>query len=493
MIAIGSQLCSQPFSRKRKENEVPKIVMLGAGSGFTPNLARDLMLIPGLDGGELVLVDIDAKRLDIMTRLIKTLAGWMRDNHNVRWNVSGATDRKKALPGAQYIINSIEVSGLQCVRHDNDIPLKYGIDQCIGDTIGPGGIFKALRTVPAWLAILADIEALCPGALVMNYTNPMSIMTLAAARSTSAQVVGLCHSVQGTTKEMAEVAQVPYEEMVYRCAGVNHLAWLTELTHKGKDLYPKIFKRAREESEVYEKNPVRFDMMFHFGAFITESSGHLSEYLPYYRKRADLLKTYCREGYRGGSSFYADNWPQWRKDADKRREEFAKDITKMDLKRGHEYASMIIEAHLFNRPCVIYGSVLNEGLISNLPADGVVEVATLVNNTGFNPCKFGALPPQMAAVCAWHMPVYDLVVRGLMNQDREAIYHAMQLDPLATAACCPAELRAMTDEMALAEKDYIPKFMSKGVKLGAAAVRKTAAKSAGRTGRTTKDKGPFQA
>ncbi len=470
---------------------MPKIVMLGAGSGFTPNLMRDLMQIPGLDGGDIALVDIDANRLKIMTGLIQSLAGWMRENKGVKWSVAGYTDRRKALAGADYVINSIEVSGLPCVRSDNDIPLKYGIDQCIGDTIGPGGIFKALRTVPAWLEILADIEELCPQALVMNYTNPMSIMTLAAARSTSAQVVGLCHSVQGTTHEMADAAQVPYEEMTYRCAGINHLAWLTELRHKGRDLYPKIFKRAREEQDLYEKNPVRFDMMFHFGAFITESSGHLSEYLPYYRKRPDLIKTYCRDGYRGGSSFYADNWPQWRKNADKKRAEFAKDITKMDLKRGYEYASTIIEAHLFNRPAVIYGNVLNRGLITNLPQDGVVEVATLVNHNGYNPCHFGALPPQMAAVCAWHMPVYDLTVRGIMNQDREAIYHAMQLDPLASAVCCPSEIRAMTDEMALAEKSYIPKFMTKGVK--AAARKTTAAQPAPRKSNATKDKGPFQA
>lgn len=470
-----------------------KIVMMGAGSGFTPNLMRDLMQIPDLDGGDVVLVDIDAKRLTIMTKLIQTLAAHMKTTRGVKWNVSGTTDRKKALPGASYVINSIEVSGIPCVRHDNDIPLKYGIDQCIGDTIGPGGIFKALRTVPAWLGILADIEKLCPGALVMNYTNPMSIMTLAAVRSTSAQVVGLCHSVQGTTKEMAKVAQIPYEEMAYRCAGINHLAWLTELTHKGRDLYPKIFKRAKTEKEVFEENPVRFDMMFHFGAFITESSGHLSEYLPYYRKRPDLIKTYCRDGYRGGSSFYADNWPQWRVNADKRRAELAKDITKMDLNRGHEYASTIIEAHLFNRTSVIYGSVLNKGLIENLPQDGVVEVATMVNNSGFNPCKFGALPPQMAAVCAMHMPVYDLVVRGLMNQDREAVYHAMQLDPLASAVCCPAELRAMTDEMALAEKKYIPAFMTKGVTAPKGGAGKRSAIGAARLNRQTKDKGPFQA
>jgi len=233
---------------------------------------------------------------------------------------------------------------------------------------------------------------------------------------------------------------------------------------------------------------VRYEMMFHFGAFITESSGHLSEYLPYFRKRKDLLKKYCRDGYRGGSSFYANCWPDWRKASDKRRRELAKDPSKFELKRGHEYASDIMEAHFFDRPRVIYGSVLNESLIPNLPADGVVEVATLVDNTGYNPCRFGPLPPQMAAVCASHMPVYDLAVRAIMEKDREAFYHAMLLDPLSAAVCSPAEIKEMTDQMALAESRFIPPFMTKGLKRTRSAGRKTAARKRTRT----KDTSPFK-
>ena len=466
---------------------MPKFTMLGAGSGFTAGLMRDLMLIPGFDGGEIALVDIDKKRLDITVGLIAALADRVNAEQNAKWTVVGAVNRKKVLKGTDYVINCIEVSGVKNVQYDNDIPAKYGVDQCIGDTIGPGGIFKALRTVPSWLGILADIEELCPRALVMNYTNPMSIMTLAAVRSTSAQVVGLCHSVQGTSHQMANIAKVPYEELAYKCGGINHLAWLTELKHKGRDLYPRIFKRARTEEDVYERDPVRFEMMFAFGAFITESSGHLSEYLPYFRKRGDLLKLYCREGYRGGSRFYATEWPKWRKASDKRRMEMAKNPDSFELKRGHEYASDIIEAHAFNQPKVIYGSVLNQGLIPNLPSDGVVEVATLVNNTGYKPCRFGPLPPQMAAICASHMPVYDLVVRGLMNADREAIYHAMLLDPLNAAVCSPAEIKQMTDEMAFAEKDFIPSFMTRGLKKP----RRASKKSAGAKGKT-RDSSPFK-
>ena len=435
--------------------------MLGAGSGFTAGLMRDIMLIPGLDGGDICLVDIDKRRLGPTIKLVQALSDKLTGG---RWSVIGTTDRTSVLKGTDYIINCIEVSGTKCVRFDNDIPLKYGIDQCIGDTIGPGGIFKALRTVPAWLAILRDIEEMCPNALVMNYTNPMSIMTLAAVRSTSAQVAGLCHSVQGSSRQMATVAQVPYEQMQWRCGGNNHLAWFTELKRKGRDLYPKIFKRARSEKDVYESDPVRFEIMFHFGAFVTESSGHLSEYVPYFRKRKDTLRLYCRDKYRGGSSFYADCWPGWRKDCDRRRRELAKDITKMDLNRGLEYAGEIIEGHAFNRLKMFHGSVLNDGLISNLPADGVVEVGVLTNNTGFNPMRFGKLPPQMAALCAAHMYVYECAVSGIMNKDRDAIYHAMTIDPLNAAVCSPAEIRQMTDELAWAERAYIPEFMTKGLK-----------------------------
>jgi len=439
-----------------------KITMLGAGSAFTAGIMRDIMLIPELKQGEIRLVDIDAKRLRITSKLVDVLAQRMNKELGTRWTMVSSIDRRKVLKGSDYIINCIEVSGVKTVALDNDIPSKYGIDQCIGDTIGPGGIFKALRTVPAWLEILDDIERYCPDALVMNYTNPMSIMILAAVRSSPARIVGLCHSVQGTSRKMASVAEVPYEKMAFKCAGINHLAWLTELSHNGRDLYPKIIRRAQTEKDIYESDPVRFEMMFQFGAFVSESSGHLSEYVPYFRKRKDLIKEYCRDGYRGGTRFYASSWPQWRQNKDNERNMLIKDITKMDLTRGLEYASEIIEAHMLNRPKVIYGSVINKGLISNLPGDGVVEVATLVDNTGFNPCRFGALPAAMAGLCESNMRVFDLVVRGIINRDRDAIYHAMMLDPLSSAVCSPSEIRSMTDEMVKAESAFIPSFMRHG-------------------------------
>jgi alpha-galactosidase len=299
-----------------------KITMLGAGSSFTPRLMNDILRIPGIGKGEIALVDIDRERLSTMTQVLRQLLALLGATG---WKVTGSTQRRKVLRNTDYLINCIEVSGLACVRHDNDIPLRYGIDQCIGDTIGPGGLFKGLRTVPVWLEILRDAEDLCPDALVLNYTNPMSMMCLAAGRSSAMKVIGLCHSVQETSRLLARRAGVPFEDLRWECAGINHLAWFTTLEHGGKDLYPALKEKARLDLSGKPADPsdagdlVRKDMMIQFGAFITESSGHLSEYLPYYRKRKDLLRRYARPGYHGGSGFYAREWPTWRKLADRER------------------------------------------------------------------------------------------------------------------------------------------------------------------------------
>jgi alpha-galactosidase len=443
-----------------------KITMLGAGSGFTPRLITDIISIPGNAGGTIALVDIDRGRLDTVHRLIKKL---FAERGATKWQVIASADRRKMLPGSDYIVNCIEVSGMECVRFDNDIPAKYGVDQCIGDTMGPGGLFKALRTIPVWLAALQDAERYCPRALVLNYTNPMSMLCVAAGRTSSMQVVGLCHSVQGTSHLLAERARVPYEEMEWECAGINHLAWFTTLRHKGRDLYPLLKKKAREDLAGKASDPkdagdlVRKDMMIHFGAFITESSGHLSEYLPYYRKRKDLIKKYCRPRYDGESGFYADNWPTWRADADKTRLKMLSGAVPMDWQRSWEYASWIIEAREKDSPFRIHGNVMNStgnlgSLITNLPANGCVEVATMIDRNGLNPTRYGELPAQMAALCVSNMAVFDLGATAAIEHSKEAAIHALQLDPLTAAICSPAEIQAMTIELFEAEKKYLPKY-----------------------------------
>jgi len=301
-----------------------KVTMLGAGSMFTPELAKDLFLIPDDAGGTIALVDIDEGRLATMTKVVELLAAELGVAD--RWTVAASVDRTEVLPDTDYVVNCIEVSGVDCVGYDNDIPARYGVDQCIGDTVGPGGVFKALRTIPVWLDVLADVERLAPRAIVLNYTNPMSMMCLAAARTSTVPVLGLCHSVQATSRVLAARAGIPWRELTWECAGINHLAWFTTLEHEGRDLYPELKERARRDlagdpvEEWDAGDLVRKDMMLHFGAFITESSGHLSEYLPYYRTDADTMARYLGPEYDGESSFYSRNWPQWRVNADAQRD-----------------------------------------------------------------------------------------------------------------------------------------------------------------------------
>jgi alpha-galactosidase len=430
-----------------------KITLIGAGSAvFARQVITDILNIDGLDEGEFALVDIDGERLELAHQIAEQIVALK----GKQWRVAASTQRNDMLAGSNFVINSIEVAGLANVRHDFDIPLKYGIDQCIGDTIGPGGIFKALRTGPAWLDILRDCERLCPDAIVMNYTNPMSILTLAALKGTRMQTVGLCHSVQGTSRQIAKYLDVPYEELEWRCAGINHNAWFTLLRHHGQDMYPRLRERAADPA-IYEQDVVRLEMMLHFGAFVTESSGHFSEYVPYFRKRPELIERYARPGYGGETGFYANNWPRWRTDNDAAIRAMLSDQREVPLNRSHEYASYIVEAVVKHEPTVIYGNVRNTGLIDNLP-DGCVEVACLVDRNGIQPCHFGSLPEQLAALNRSHMAVHTLMVDALLNHDKQAARYALLLDPLSAAVCSPAELSALFDELWEAQRPYLQVF-----------------------------------
>lgn len=431
-----------------------KIAILGAGSAvFARQLIADILCTPGLERGTFALVDVDAGRLELAHRIAERLI--VRSGR--AWTVASSTERRDLLPGCDYVISLIEVAGLRYVGHDYEIPLKYGVDQCIGDTSGPGGVFKMLRTGPVWLEIVRDVERLCPQAVVMNYTNPMSALTLLALQATDLQLVGLCHSVQGTSKDLAGYLDIPLDELRYRCAGINHMAWFVELSHKGEDLYPRL-RKAAEDPEIYECDPVRFEMMRHFGAFVTESSGHFSEYLPYFRKRPDLLEEYARDGYRGESGFYAKNWPRWRAEADESIRAQIAGRSEILLTRSDEYASYIVEAREGGRPLVIHGNVLNRGLVDNLPAGGCVEVPILVDGTGLRPIRFGPLPAQMAALNAAHMYMHELMAQAVLERDRGAARQALILDPLTAAVLSPAEIGALFEEMWAAEREDLQAF-----------------------------------
>lgn len=432
-----------------------KFTIIGAGSTvFAVELMNDLLLTPGLDEGVFGLVDIDAERLEISHQMGELMIQQAGRN----WTVEVSADRTKVLPGSDYVLNTIEVAGLANVQHDYQIPLKYGVDQCIGDTIGPGGLFKALRTLPAWLDILADVERLAPKALVMNYTNPMSITVLAGARASSLPIVGLCHSIQHTATQLSEYLEVPEEAMDWQVAGINHLAWFLRLEHEGQDLYPRL-RTCAENPKLYERDPVRFDMMLHLGAFPTETSGHASEYVPYYRKRPELLVRYTRSGYQGQSGFYAAFWPLWRMESDRQLGEVIAGKAEHTAERGQEYASYIVEAIENDDPTVIYGNVLNTGLIDNLDQDGVVEVACLVDKHGVQPTHYGPLPAHLAALNQQHMAFHDLVVTSVLENNREAAVHALMLDPLTAAVCSLEEIRQMFDEMVETERADLPEFL----------------------------------
>ncbi len=471
------------------------VVFLGAGSTFCPKICRDILMIEGAAQGELRLVDIDADRLALTTRVVEKLVSDLNKENG--WRVIASTKRREVLPGAHYAVCSVEVSGVDCVAWDNDIPLKYGIDQCIGDTIGPGGLFKGLRTVPVFLDILRDMAELCPGAPMLNYTNPMNMMVLTASRAVpEVPVVGLCHSVQGTSRLLADYAGVPYDELEWQCAGINHLAWFTTLKHNGKDLYEAVlfetFRRDLDaglqeaadgkvlwddkpddaETQAYaQRDLVRKDMCVRFGAFITESSGHLSEYLPYYRK-SDAGRALLRRAYHGGSRFYASNWPSWREHMDAERRRWVSGESSIEIERSWEYGSWIIESIEKDTPLRFHGNVVNHPastlesgshgeagkLITNLPGDGCVEVACYCDRNGVQPTRYGALPRPMAHVCASNMAMFDLSAEAIIRRSKQAAVHALMLDPLCAAVLTPREIEAMTLEMFDAEREFLPAY-----------------------------------
>src|SRR5450759_3088859 len=404
---------------------MPKVTFVGAGSAvFARQLITDILAVDGLDSGTFALVDVDLARLELARQIAERLVALS----GKRWTVSASTDRTEVLEGSDYVINSIEVAGLEHVRADYAIPKRYGVDQCIGDTIGPGGQGEDRHRVA-----------------VVDY-----------ARSSDMEVVGLCHSVQGTSRQLASYLDIPYDRITWRCAGINHNAWFTTLEQDGEDLYPLLRRRAASP-EIYERDPVRFEVMLHLGAFVTESSGHFSEYVPYFRKRPDLLARYTRAGYLGESGFYANNWPDWRRANDELIASMLRGETPVPTERGHEYASAIVEAIELGREATIHGNVVNKGWIDNLP-DGCVEVECRVDRGGLHPVHFGPLPEQLAALNRSHMAVHELVVQALFERDRQKAKCALMLDPLTAAVCSLEEIDRLFEEMGEAERGSLTAF-----------------------------------
>ncbi len=426
---------------------MPKIAMVGAGSVvFANNLLGDLLTYPELkDNLEFALMDIDPERL----RVSEQYAQRRLEKEGAKSRITATGNLSEALESADYVINMVQVGGLEATKEDFYIPAKYGLKQTIADTHGIGGIFRALRTIPVVLEICRKMENRCPGALLINYSNPMAMNLWAAYRATPVNIVGLCHSIQLTAAMLANYADIPFPEMRYRAAGINHLCWFLELSHRGKNLYPALFE-AIKAPQVYSADRVRFEIMKYFGYFVSESSEHMAEYVPYFIPREELiekLKIPVNE-YIRRSEEQNDEFKRNREIAGGRREIPAHF-------RTFEYAAPIIRAMETNEPVCIYGNVENSSLIDNLPAGCCVEVPCMVDANGIQPTYAGALPPQLAALNRAHISVQELAVKAVLEQKPDYVYYACRLDPLAASLLSLEEIDAMVNELWQAHQRYL--------------------------------------
>lgn len=445
---------------------MPKIVIIGAGSVvFAQKLIIDLVTFPALRESTIALVDIDEERLELITQLSQRLI----EQEGLPIRIEATTDRRTVLQDSDYVISVIQVGGMEAYEIDVEIPRHYNIDQTVGDTLGPGGIFRALRTIPVLTGIARDMEKFCPNAILLNYTNPMAILCWSLNRTTPIQTIGLCHSVQGTARQLAEYIGIEVKESLqyedeehkffykpvpteidFWVAGINHMAWFLDFRVNGQDAYPAL-RKVLGNPEVYRKDVVRFEVMKHFGYFVTESNHHLSEYLPYFRKNANMIKHFiperwdyfeiCKEGL---SPYLVKIKRQIRGEEP------------IEIRRSIEYGVQIINAHETNTPVRVNVNVDNKGLISNLPVGCCVEVPCLVDRLGIHPCQVGDLPPQLASLNKTNIQVQEMVVEGILDHNKEAIERAVYLDPLCGALLTLEEIQQMVKEMFEAERNWLP-------------------------------------
>jgi alpha-galactosidase len=475
----------------------PRIAFIGAGSAvFARALIRDIYTFSALRDADLRLMDPDPARLADT----EAIAGRLREEYSATGLITTHTELAPAIDGADFVITMFQIGGFEpATMTDFEIPKKYGLRQTIGDTLGIGGIMRALRSIPVLNDIASQMERFCPDALLLNYVNPMAPLVWAASAATSIETIGLCHSVQGTAAELASFLDILANEVDYDCAGINHMAFYTRFERNGEDLYPAL--REMEASKTYPAWEVpRFTLMRDFGYFVTESSEHLSEYVPWFIKdgRPDLIDRYnipldeyparCVDQIADWSSMRAallsddpdaiadyqaakgetltGNWE--RKLARERRRDPASEQRlrarlleeRLAHQTGHsgEYGTLIIHSLTTGEPSVIWGNVPNAGLIDNLPADCVVEVACLIDDTGFNPMPYGALPPQLASLMTININPQRMMVHAALNHCRQSVYQAALLDPHTAAELDPDQIRSLVDELIAAHGDLIPEL-----------------------------------
>jgi alpha-galactosidase len=435
-----------------------KIAFIGAGSlGFTRGLVRDLLTFPLLSDATITLMDIDPERLDFAQRAVQRIV----DLGHYPAKVEATLNREQALEGADAVLVTILAGGVDVWRHDIEIPKQYGVDINVGDTRGPSGIFRALRTIPVMLGIAHDMERCCPDATMLNYTNPMAMLCRAMQRETNIALTGLCHSVQGTAMMLAKWIGAPYDEITYTCAGINHMAWYLNFDWKGQNAYPLIRQAISERPEVYNEEMVRNEMFLHLDYYITESSGHNSEYNWWFRKRPDLIEKYCTHGTGWNPGEYAYIVKEYEKRGNTWREEakrwFAADQP-ISLERGHEYAAHILNALQGGEPFTFNGNVRNTDLVTNLPPDACVEVPVWVSKKGLEPVHVGALPPQCALLTNLSASIEEMAVEGAITGDPRLVYQAILADPLTAAVLSMDEIRQMVNQMFEKNRDYLPQF-----------------------------------
>ena len=424
-----------------------RIAFIGAGSvEFTRNLLGDIFSFPELADAEIVLHDIDEERL----ATAEAMARWTNATLGARGRISTTTDRRRALDGADFAVNVIQVGGHAATLLDFEIPKKYGLRQTIADTSGVGAVFRALRTIPVMLGIADDMAELCPDAWMLNYTNPMAMNCWAWYEGSLHQnVVGLCHSIQNTSRQVAEYVGVPPEEITFHGAGVNHMSWVLRVEHDGRSLYPALDAAIAADPEGLGRH-VRVQVYKRFGYFPTESSEHLAEYVPwlmrddeeierlripvdeYVRRSEENLEMYAEE-----KRMLAAGEP-------------------FEIERSGEYAALIIHSMVTGVPRTVYGNVRNTGLITNLPQDACVEVPCLVDRAGLQPTHVGALPAQCAALDRTFLNVVELTVCAALEGDRDRVLQAVTLDPNAAAVLSLAQMETLVDEMLAAERDMMP-------------------------------------
>jgi alpha-galactosidase len=436
-----------------------KIAMIGAGSVvFCKTLMSDIMATPALADSEFALMSLPDPRLKRM----EEFANRMIKDNNLPAKAWATTDRQKAIKDADFVVVMIQVGGVEAFGIDYQIPLKYGVDQCIGDSLGPGGVFRGLRTIPVLVDIAQDMEKLAkPGAIMLQYANPMAGNCLALGKVSDIAFVGLCHGVQTTLDLIARYCEVPKNEITYTCGGINHMDWFLTLEHKGRNLYPKL-REVFEKPEYYKNEKVRGEVFRHFGYFMTESTGHLSEYVPWFRKNKEALELYCDEPSFGGETGAYYSWCKAIAEKYAKHDPLEYESTKIES-RSVEYCSYIIEAVTTGRPFRLVGNVRNDGYISNLPDGCCVEVPTYADDTGLHPSAIGDLPSQCAAACMTNINVQILGGEAALDGDPEKIVHALALDPLTSAVCTLKQIREMCSEMLEAERKWLPQFKGKKI------------------------------